>query len=514
VLESPVFVPLYFFFCSERRGFPPNLWKETGRRTAVGKLSLVCVSLLSLTLLGQDDVLKLKGGATFGGKILAETEKTVTLQFPGGTMEIKRDRILEIVRSARNGATDAPDAAPVLAGLTRFRDADEWFFLYQSGKRVGWRVVETRREIRRGVAGYIRRDRLVFTTSTTTEPDVDLNLMEFVDAEMRPLELAQRMTAGTTTRLVEGSRDGDQLKLIERAAGRVTERLAMFRRGVDLPGFLLKRLAVAPVPEGGYGAYHVFDPRDLEFAEVGLARTVERVNLHGQVLDVMIFRRKVGPSTLETWFDLAGRTVREEIGSRSLVAIATERSRVDAFASGDASSGVDDLGLGVACDEAGLKLERPDLSWEVQPGSAERNVLTSLIKAASRATVEVFEVRPKHGVVTEESAAFDILGRLQKSCDGFKLEGPTPQTIGQSDGLRFSIECKRRDSRLKTLGFIIPRDRRVFVVLCAAPTDRYGEVLPSFLRILQSIRVEKESLSLPPPDPHGDAEKELNAPGT
>src|SRR5262249_53399030 len=154
-----------------------------------------------------------------------------------------------------------------------------------------------------------------------------------------------------------------------------------------------------------------------------------------------------------------------------------------------------------------------DLSWEVQPGIAEKNLLTSLIKASNRATVEVFEVRSKSGVVTEESAAFEILGRLQKNCDGFMLEGPTPQTIGQSEGLRFTVDCKRRDASLKTLGFIIPREKRVLVVLCAAPTDKYRDVQASFLRILQSLRIEREA---PPaaPDPHGNAEKELSLQGS
>ena len=121
----------------------------------------------------------------------------------------------------------------------------------------------------------------------------------------------------------------------------------------------------------------------------------------------------------------------------------------------------------------------------------------------------MFEVKPKGGVVTEESAAFEILGRLQKNCDGFKLEGPTPQTIGQSEGLRFTVDCKRRDATLKTLGFIIPRERRIFVVLCAAPTDRYADVHASFLRILQSLKVEKEGTPPESSDPHADAEKAL-----
>jgi hypothetical protein len=283
---------------------------------------------------------------------------------------------------------------------------------------------------------------------------------------------------------------------------------------VELPGFLLKRLATAAVPEAGYPEFQTFDPRELDFAAVGVTRTMERVNLRGQVMDVLIFRRKLANGTLESWFDLAGRTVREEIGSRHLVAISSDQTRVEAFAAGDPKSGADDLGLTVACDEAGLRLERPDLSWEVQPGVADKNLLTSLVKASSRATVEVFEVKAKGGTVTEEAAAFEILGRLQKGCDGFVLEGPTPQTIGQSEGLRFSVDCKRRDARLKTLGFIIPRDKRVLVVLCAAPTEKYRDVHASFLRILQSLRIEHEAPSETPPDPHGAAEKELSLQGS
>lgn len=115
--------------------------------------------------------------------------------------------------------------------------------------------------------------------------------------------------------------------------------------------------------------------------------------------------------------------------------------------------------------------------------------------------------------MTEEAAAYEVLGRLQKSCDGFMLEGPSPQTIGQSEGLRFSVDCKRRETSIRTLGFIVPQKQRVFVVLCAAPTDRYKDVHASFLRILQSLRVEREAPAQTPPDPHADAEKELSLSG-
>jgi hypothetical protein len=475
----------------------------------VGKLLPLVMVLVPFAASAQEDILKLKTGGRFEGRIVAETEKTVTILFPGGTLELRRDLISEIQRGVPQSGEAPPDAAPLLAGLNRFRDSDDWFFLYQAGRRVGWRQVTTRREVRRGVAGYVRRDRLVFTAPNGGPPDVDLNLMEFVDAEMKPLEIQQRLAAGSSTRLVEGTRTGDELKITDRGGGEVSERLAMFRQGVELPGFLLRRLATVPVPEGGYPSFQVFDPRELDFAEVGVTRHAERVNLRGQVMDVLVFRRNVSGGSLETWFDLAGRAVREEIGSRNLVAIIADPKHVEAFTKGDRTAGPDDLGLMVACDDSGIRLERPDLSWEVQPGVVEKNLLTSLIKASGRATVEVFEVKPHAGAITEESAAFEILGRLQKNCDGFRLEGPTPQTIGQSEGLRFSVECKRRDATLKTLGFIVSRAQRVFVVLCAAPTDRYQEVHPSFLRVLQSLRVERDAPPPDPIDPHGEAAKAL-----
>ena len=116
------------------RGFIPiNRPGESRERTAVGKLPLAGLFVVALggQALGQDDVLKLKSGASFGGKIVAETERTVTIQFPGGTMELRREQIAEIQRGrAPKGSPEAPDPAPLLAGLTRFRDLDEWFFLY------------------------------------------------------------------------------------------------------------------------------------------------------------------------------------------------------------------------------------------------------------------------------------------------------------------------------------------------------------------------------------------------
>jgi hypothetical protein len=468
---------------------------------------------LAVTAFGQEDVLKLKSGARFEGRIVAETETTVTLQFPGGTMELRRDLIAEIVRGAPGTGPAGQDPTPILAALTRFQERDEWYFLYQSGRRVGWRLVETRREIRRGVAGYVRRDRLVFTAPAGGPPDVDLLLVEFVDAELKPVEAHQRLSAGGVTRVVEGIRDGESFVLTERTGGRATERKTLFGAAVELPAFLLKRLAAAPVPEGGYGTFQVFDPREVDFGEVKLSRSIERVSLHGSLLDVMIFRRKLASGVAETWFDLAGRVVREEIGSRSLVAVVTDQKRVEAFASGDAKSGADDLGLVVSCDEAGLRLDRPDVTWEVLPGVAEKQLLTALVKASSRATVEVFEVRPRNGAVSAESAALHVLAKLQDNCEGFSLDGPVAQTIGDSEGLRFTVDCRRRSAAVKTLGFIVPHAGRIFVVLCAAPAEKYADVHASFLRILQSLRIERQAPSRAPVDPHAEVEREISVGG-
>ena len=127
-------------------------------------------------------------------------------------MELKRDLIAEIKRAPGGGVPAGEDAAPILNALTRFPDRDEWYFLYQAGKRVGWRLVETRREIRRGVAGYVRRDRMVFTAPGGGPAEVDLHLTEFVDAELRPVETQQRLAAiaGVSTPTLSRFEGGDK----------------------------------------------------------------------------------------------------------------------------------------------------------------------------------------------------------------------------------------------------------------------------------------------------------------
>ncbi len=470
--------------------------------------TVACVAFLPLIGMAQTDQLRLKSGTTFEGRIVAETPKSVTIQLAGGVMELRRELIAEIKRA--EASESRPEQSSVLAGLTRFRDSEDAFFLYQSGKRVGYRTVSLRRDVRKDVAGYLRIDRMVFTATNGGPPDLDLVLTEFVDSELTPRSFEQRLLAGVTSRLAEGVREGDFLRITERAGATVSETQALFRKGVELPGFLWGRLALEATPNGGFPTFRVFDPKEIRFDDVVVTRNMERVSLQNEVRDVIVLRRKSSEQTTEVWFDLMGRLMREELGTRNLVALRTTAENVRAFAAGDAKAGADDLGLSVSCDDSGLRLQRPDPSWEVQAGDPAKHTIASLVKAGWRATVDVFDLRTFRRGTTEEDAAMRVIGRLQRGTDGFSLVGPTPGRFGATEGLRFIVDGKRRGTTLKTLGFLVPRRDRCFVLLCSAPAEKYDEAHPAFLRVLQSLQMQAERREDEPVDPYATAESDVN----
>lgn len=449
-------------------------------------VALIALALTAPGIMTAQDEVRLQTGATFTGTILQEDEDAVTLQVDGGTMTFGRSQIASI-----KVAKDPEQAARKRAMLTlsRFPDHDSWHFLYRDGKRVGYRTLTHRREEHAGVPGYVLLDRLVFMDRPGAQPDVDLHVREFVDAELNPLHFECRVTSGPSSRILRGTREGHSLVIEERIGGRLLERTALFRPEVAFPRSLLRQLASRPPPEGAYPDFRVFLPKEGTFARLGLERHMERITLRGQIRDVLVFRLRHGGRDLETWLDTSGNVMREEIGSPHLVSLLAPREEVMGFALGEDTPESADIGLELISEATGFRLLRPDLSWEIGPVTKRGSVI-SLLRPAWRATVDVIEVAGLDGATTEEGVLLHLIERMQEGATDFKVEGPYPARVGDRSGLRFEVTCYRRGSRIQTMGAVLLDGRgRAFLILGAC-SDLHGKLArPAFIELFDSIRL-------------------------
>lgn len=462
------------------------------------------IGLLALApggLCGQD-VVRLKTGASFEGLLISETERSVTLQFPGGTMELPKSQIEEISRS---GKAEDRELGQAMLTLSRFEDHESHHFLYRDGRRAGYRVLTLKREARAGVPGYAHHERLVFVKDPGGVPDLETRVLEFVDAELRPREFQCQIASGLSSRSAEGFRDGESLRIVERGGGRTSEQTAYFRDEVRFPRFLLKELAAEPVPAGGYRPFRVFLPRDLTFGVTNVDRTPRRVRLRGQIKDVVVFRRGEGGQSLETWVDLTGNVVREELGSPHLVSLVAPRDEVLAWVNGEEVAESGDLALEFVSEETGLRILRPDDSWEITPGTPARRTIVSLENTGLRATVDVIHLPAAGGDPTEDGAALRLLTRMREQATGLEIEGPLPASVGDRPGLRFTARGRRRDQDLVTLGAIVLHGRDAFAILGAAPRAGFDAARPAFEEVLDSLRFLQPE-GAPPADPFSTAE--------
>lgn len=459
------------------------------------------------SLASAQDVIRLKTGATLEGILIGETEDALTLQIPGGTMELRRSQVESVTRSTTSAEQESAQA---LLTLSRFQDHEVQHFLYQQGKRVGYRTLTLRREARGGIPGYLHIDRIVFAKSPGDPPELEVRTIEFVDAELRPREFSVTHSSGLSSRSAEGRVEGNQITISEHSGGRSRQFTSFLPPTAEFPGILLRRLAQELIPDGGYRPFTVFLPRDVDFVTWGVQRSAQRVPFRGKLKDVVVFALQQGERRIETWIDGSGQIFRQEIGTSNLVSQLAPREEVDAFVAGEEVPGTLDLGLEFVSHETGLRLVRPDISWDMVPGIPNQQTLVSFLHAGHRATVDVFRLSGLTEGSTVEGVAMKVLARMQDDSRELKVEGPMPSSIGDRKGLRFTARCMKENTELRTMGAVILHERDAFVILGASPSSTFDAAAPGFEEILTSFRCLEPERGLIPRDPFKSAEADLS----
>lgn len=450
-------------------------------------LTAAAAAAFLATGLCAQDVVRLTTGDVMKGRVVEESPDSIVLEFDGGSMELMRSMIAEIVRGPQRPEKTAEQKA--LLTLSRFTDYETHHFLYRKGRRVGYRVISVARHQEEGVPGYRLRDRLVFLPGPGVAAEAEMLREEFVDAELQAWSFRYHESSGTSVYELRGRREDGRLVIEEHAGGQTSRRTAALPGRLDLPGMLLRRLAKDRVPLGGYRPFTVFDPRKGTFIRTTVERFTEQTSAEGQRNKLLVLRRRKGERVLDTWLDMAGKVVRQQIGSPYLVSERTGAARVQAWIRGESASGGDDQDLEFVAESLGIRLLRPDPTWELERPREPARRVVSLLKPAHKATVDVFHIDDLPPGATVEGLTLELFGRMQAGCEAFEADGPVPGKIGDRNGLRFRVRCRRRDRDISTLGGACLQGDRAVIVLCAAPETSFGEALPAFRTVMESLRL-------------------------
>jgi len=255
------------------------------RRRALSALLPLVLALCATAVEAAPDVIKLRNGGEIRGRIVEETETTVTIrpEIGGGknTFEVARSRIAEIVRGDRETEEPARGAA----------EDEASFLVYESGRTeaMGW---QERRSWRRGEARFF--ETVTVFLESKEQPRVRVHVVEEVGPDLSSRRFTYREQTGEKREILrEGVVDGERLRLTEATRGETTRRTVPFPAGTLFPSaaraFVLARREKLP---GGLET-PVFDPRSdtapfTRFRyEVGGKETLER---DGASVEVWVLR--------------------------------------------------------------------------------------------------------------------------------------------------------------------------------------------------------------------------------
>lgn len=409
--------------------------------------------------LGAQDLLVLKSGARLEGRIAAESRAALTLEFPGGAMEIRREDIGSVTRGG--APTTRPGAPAALEALSRIPDAEEWYLLQKGSRRIGWRLVTFSRELRAGIPTHVRRDRCVIPGGAQS-PDIDLTVTEWVDGGLVPKAYAVRFIASGVIRTTEATFGPGGIEVVERSNGHERRSLIPVGSALELPGFLLRRRAVEAGAVAPRESVVVVDPRRGEVVAGVLVR--ERRGIGTDARTRIELADATGAPVAGVVTDATGRWIAEELGGRDLVAVRVDpKTAAAAIAAGFTAS---DIGDRVTVGEVGLTIDRPDDTW-VDVVAASAGTALAWKHAPSGSTVEIFT---PPGMSNPGEFLRDLASRILADDPEAKIGVATAATIGGTDGVAFRVDTTRRGVKLLATAYMTKGSRGPALVIVTSPS--------------------------------------------
>ena len=282
--------------------------------------------------------------------------------------------------------------------------------------------------------------------------------------------------------------EGPTLRLEHRIRGDLRGTLTLPSEGIELAGFAWRR----PDRMRGNGPIEIrtLDLLGLDVVTVTTHLRHDRLQVWGESEDVRVVHQgsELHPEGLDIWVDGTGRVLRQELGSPALVALWAPPEEVAAHGRGEAVERPADLNLTFVSSEYGLSMERPDPSWDLEVGRAERALIVSFLQPKLRATVDVFRLPGVTHTTSLEGVAVRAQDQMRARSTGFSAAALRAVDVGGRPALEFDARARRGDQDLTSRALVLREGGSAFLVICAAPTEHYPAATASFDRILQSLR--------------------------
>lgn len=447
----------------------------------------------------EQDVVVLKGGGVWTGRVIQEDEQVVVLERTsrsGGMSRVTFDR--PDVETIRRGAATA---AQPRGGPRVIRD--EWFLLRSGGRIVGTRHLELWSDRTRAGAGFRLEETVSFFAQGPALPATRTKRTEVVDLRFFPRLLAYREVGEAG----EGSRGP---RRYERSiSGNVADGLW---RGSEFGGGRGQRCEVhlGSGTRGRLGfrewllrlprAVRLVDARIIEpqlkrllpvragFASVTSAEAPGKIRGHE-------FHWEEQDRRLISYFDEETGVIREEIAP-GVFALPTTRKQAEVAAKNARNQPTNEAQREIQLAEAGIAFTAPDPVWTWQrslgsPGNTGWRVLGRMDSRVLLSDVRI-EWHPKEGVAADaDPAAVEswLMRRLRGASPDLRVLR-TRTDIGAVPGAwRMSLQGTLKQESVRTIAVVVDRPRGRVVLLLAAPAAAWEQVGPALERFVSSVRL-------------------------
>ena len=443
----------------------------------VSKLTLTIPVLFALFCLGaaygqeegkgakkpEYDVVHLKNGQEIVGIVTGETDKSVTIKFRGGEIELPMRQVKEIVRAERVEVEKKAVQNSITLG--RYEERDEYYFVFYRGRRVGWRNTTLSPEREKGAEGYRFNSRTVFLKKDGTM-DIDLRVNEFVDGDLRPLSMISSEESAGFSSMTSGVVERGHLELAVGVGSDQVRREILFSDDCEFLQPLLRRLAdLSHFPEKGR-VFKVYDSTRGMFVLMHATRKLRKEIVGGKHQFITVWKFVQGERSWEIWVDGYGGIVREELGGPHMVAMRADPEKVAAYARGEEKDGEGvELTLDYENVLAGFKLSRPNLTWSFEFPDHESPVAITLLNPTMQASADMIVLDHVSKDTACETIALDLMGRMNRKSDSVKFVWQRPETVGGAKGMTFECRAERKGASLRTIGALAIKDGKGYALL-------------------------------------------------
>ena len=451
----------------------------------------------------EQDVVVLKNGGIWTGRVIQEDEKFVVLERTsrsGGLGRITFDRS-EVATIRRGQATAAaPRGGPRLI-------RDEWFLLRSGGRIVGTRHLELWSDRTKAGPGFRLEEAVRLFTQGPALPATYTKRIEVVDLRFHPRLLAFREVGeagedGAGPRRYERNFNGNVVDGLWRGAvfgggrpQRCEVHLGTGTRGrLGFREHLLRLTRAVRLLDT-----HIISPetKGLVPVRAGFASVTDACAAGGDTRGKQRgheFHWEEGGHRLISWFGEDTHPYSEEIAP-GVIAIPVSRESAEAAKGQAKRSAKDPTQREVQLPEAGIAFTAPDPVWTwkatlASPGNTGWRVLGRMDSRVLLSDVRV-EWHPKDGRAELDPAAAQawLVRRLRGASPDLRvLEGR--RALGTVEGAwRMSLLGSLKHESVRTIAVVVDRPRGRVVLLLAAPAAAWEQVRAALERFVSSVRL-------------------------